>query len=167
MDATLKKIRAALAEWNGEGVNDMLAWLDKNVRKSKYVDDDFFVKLAEGLRPLWPAGEKSAKYPWRDSVQNLAERLRNLWDIRGLGEYTIDACLTVARRYLAQFEDNAKYMQTLKYFILKQDHVVGNDGRIHYTSKSVFADMLESTSVTDEWNDVFEASNTYEQGELI
>lgn len=165
--AVIDKIKAALLEWNGEGVNDMIAWLDKNVKKSKFKDDDFFVKLAEGLRPLWPAGDKSEKYPWRDSVPNLAKRLENLWDIRELGDYSIDTCLTVARRYLARYEENAKYMQTLKYFILKQDHVVGKDGRINYISKSVFADMLESTSVYDGWDDVFESTSTYEQGELI
>ena len=73
----------------------------------------------------------------------------------------------MARKYLAQFEDNARYMQTLKYFILKQDKIVERTGRIKYINKSVFADMLESTSTMDEWGDVFESSNTFEQGELI
>lgn len=163
----LNRIKNALAAWGGEGYKEMMEWLDDNVRKSQTVGSDYFVTLAEGLRELWPAGEKDGKWPWRDSVSNLTRRLKNLWDIRELKEYPLDACLSVARRYLAQYEDNAKYMQTLKYFILKQDEVVGKDGRIHYTNKSVFADMLESSSTFDEWNDVFESSNTYEQGELI
>ena len=129
---------------------------------------DFFTELAEKMRELWPAGEKDGKYPWRDSVGNLSRRLQALWKDRGFGEKTVEECLTVARRYLAQFEDNAKYMQTLKYFILKQDSIVDkNTGRIKYINKSVFADMLESNSVLEEWGDVFESSNTIEQGELI
>ena len=129
---------------------------------------DFFTELAEKMRELWPAGEKDGKWPWRDSVSNLSRRLQALWKDRKFGEKTIDECLTVARRYLAQFEDNAKYMQTLKYYILKQDEIVDNStGRIKYINKSVFGDMLESNSVMAEWGDVFESSNTIEQGELI
>lgn len=128
----------------------------------------FFEELAERLRELWPPGEKDGKWPWRDSVSNLSIRLRSLWTSRNLKDYTIDECLTVARRYLAQFEDNAKYMMTLKYFIMKQDKLVGKDGRINYINKSVFADMLESVSSTDdEWNTIFESTSTTEQGELI
>ena len=129
---------------------------------------DFFTELAEKMRELWPAGEKDGKWPWRDSVSNLSRRIQTLWKDRGFGEKTIDECLTVARRYLAQFEDNAKYMQTLKYFILKQEEIVDKStGRIKYINKSVFADMLESDTVMNEWGDVFESSNTFEQGELI
>lgn len=131
-------------------------------------DVSFFEELAGKLRELWPAGEKDGKYPWRDSVGNLSRRLEALWKDRGFKDKTIDECLMVARRYLAQFEDNAKYMQTLKYFILKQDSLVDkNTGRIKYINKSVFADMLESNSVMEEWGDAFESSNTFEQGELI
>ncbi len=128
----------------------------------------FFEELAGKLRELWPTGEKDGKWPWRDSVGNLSRRLEMLWKERGFKDKTIDECLMVARRYLAQFEDNAKYMQTLKYFILKQDSLVDkNTGRIKYINKSVFADMLESNSIMEEWGDAFESSNTFEQGELI
>lgn len=128
---------------------------------------DFFTELAERMRELWPPGEKDGKWPWRDSVGNLSRRLQALWKDRGFGDKTIDECLIVARKYLAQFEDNARYMQTLKYFILKQDKIVDKTGRIKYINKSVFADMLESNSTMDEWGDIFESSNTFEQGELI
>ena len=119
------------------------------------------------MRELWPTGEKDGKWPWRDSVSNLSRRLQALWKDRNFGDKTVDECLIVARKYLAQFEDNARYMQTLKYFILKQDKIVDKTGRIKYINKSVFADMLESNSTIEEWGDIFESSNTYEQGELI
>ena len=171
----LNKIKQALTEWDGEGHKEMIEWLDNNVRKSQKINSMYFVTLAEGLRELWPAGEKEVydkdknchTYPWRDSVSNLTRRLQNLWDVRELKQYPLETCLTVARRYLSQYEDNAKYMQTLKYFILKQEDIVGKDGRKRHTDKSVFADMLESNSTFDEWNTIFDSSNTYEQGELI
>ena len=158
----LNKIKQALTEWGGEGYKEMIEWLDNNVRKSQKIDSMYFVTLAEGLRELWPAGEKDGKWPWRDSVSNLTRRLQNLWDVRELEQYPLDTCLTVARRYLSQYEDDAKYMQTLKYFILKQEDMVGKDGRKRHIDKSVFADMLESNSTFDEWNTIFDSSNTYE-----
>lgn len=120
------------------------------------IEKDFFTRLAEALRPLWPAGEKDGKYPWRDSVANLSRRLYTLWNVRNLKEYTIEQCLTVARRYLAQFETNAKYMRTLKYFILKQGEIIDKAGLIRRTNESIFADMLEGDESTvtnnqEEW----------------
>ena len=112
------------------------------------IEKDFFTRLAEALRPLWPAGEKDGKYPWRDSVANLSCRLYTLWIVRNLKEYTIEQCLTVARRYLAQFETNAKYMRTLKYFILKQGEIIDKAGLIRRTNESIFADMLEGDEST-------------------
>ena len=133
--------------------------------------DSFFLELAEALRTLWPAGEKDGKWPWRDSVQNIKIRLELLWEVRELKDYTIDECLTVARRYLNQFEDSVKYMKTLKYFILRQNEKVSStNGSTHYVNQSVFADMLEGQSSfesTSDWESVFETSNTIEQGELI
>lgn len=134
---------------------------------------DFLTELATKLRLLWPPGEKDGKYPWRESVSATTERLDFLWKERGLKDkYTLDQCLIAARRYLAQFQDNAKYMQTLKYFICKQTKIVGKNGKITYITKSVFADMLENSSsfdTTEEWAEIFESNSTMpiQQGELI
>lgn len=130
---------------------------------------DFFTQLAEGLRKLWPAGEKDGKYPWRDSVANLSARLETLWTIRELKDYDLDYCLAAARRYLSQFETNAKYMQTLKYFILKQNKVIQKDGLIKYVNESKFADYLtDSTTeaLQNEWEQALNELN-FEEGEIL
>lgn len=113
--------------------------------------DDFFTELATKLRDLWPSGMKDGKWPWRDSVKNLADRLKELWEIKGLGtKYSIDDCLFVARRYLAQFEEDRKYMKLLKYFIGKRNEVyVKKDGHIKYEIQSDLTNMLESMSDED------------------
>jgi len=135
------------------------------------VQNDFFTELAEKMRLLWPTGEKKvvnkdgtiSYYPWRDSVKNLVKRLTALWEVRALKDYTLEECLTVARRYLAQFENNAKYMKTLKYFILRQnENVIGDKGKIHYINNSTFADMLEGNSVDAEWEAILDENNMYE-----
>ena len=119
------------------------------------ISEQFFEDLAKGLRSLWPPGDKDNKYPWRDSVKNLKMRLQALWEERRLNNYTLDECLAVARRYLAQFENDTKYMKLLKYYIWKQKKLVSSDGSVTYTYESQFADMLEGKSdidaIENEW----------------
>ena len=134
-------------------------------------DEFFFTSLAKSLRELWPPGEKDGKYPWRESVNNLADRLKMLWKFRGLGDYSLGACLRVARRYVAQYENDTRYMQTLKYFVMKQKSVVDpRDGKITYTQTSQFADMLEGQddidAVQNEWENILESVSVGE-GELV
>lgn len=139
-----------------------------NYRLVKEAGVDFFTQLATELRKLWPSGEKDGKYPWRDSVANLSRRLDTLWKLRNLEGYTLDECLRAARQYLAQYETNMKYMQILKYFILKQNTITEKDGKMRIVNDSKFADMLESLPrfVPNESSDVTELS-LFEQGELI
>ena len=158
---------------NFDDAKEELGPLDQKYRFEPIEDiseKPFFDELAEKLRELWPPGEKDGKYPWRDSVSNLSRRLEILWNERGLGiKYTIEQCLVAARKYLVQFEDNVKYMQTLKYFIMKQKSIVEKDGRIKYITESKFADILEGNSelaAMDEWNDILNGSNV-DEGELI
>ena len=112
-------------------------------------DDEFFTLLATKMRLLWPSGDKDNRYAWRDSVPNLKKRLETLWRVRNLRDYTIDDCLKICRKYLAKYETDTKYMQVLKYFILKQKEIVENDGRIRYLNSSRFADMLEGKLAED------------------
>lgn len=131
----------------------------------------YFTSLAMGLRKLWPPGEKDGKYPWRDSVKNLTERLKLLWQLRGLREYPEETVLSVARRYLAQYENNTKYMMLLKYFIMKQKSIVNTDtGKLTYIQESMLADMLEGKSdidaVENEWNKILESTSVGE-GDLV
>ena len=134
----------------------------------------FFDELASKLRDLWPAGSRKIKgkeYEWRDSVSNLSRRLEALWKERFKGkDYSIEECLTVARRYLSQFENDTKFMMSVKFFIWKQKELVQSNGRIKYVTESKFADMLEGKEAEDavmnEWNDILGSVNIGE-GELI
>lgn len=133
--------------------------------------DKFYTELAKRMRELWPPGDKDGKYAWRDSVPNLTKRLELLWKYRKLKDYSVDECLSAARRYLAMFETNVKYMQTLKYFIMKQKSIVDpDDGRITYIQESKLADILEGKSdqdaVQNEWESMLESASAGE-GELV
>lgn len=156
-----------------ENLDEITGLFDDFDAEFKFVriQTGYFTQLAKALRELWPAGEKDGKYPWRDSVSNLARRLETLWAARNMQEVPIETCLMVARRYLAQYENSTKYMQTLKYFILKQGKIVGDDGGVRYIQQSQFADMLESVTEEDskqaEWESMFEQSNTVDQGGVL
>lgn len=143
----------------------ILSWSDTDKEKRPFADGDaviititkkpqpeeesFYVKLAKALRPLWPAGDKDGKWAWRAPVDDLSRRLETLWRVRNLGEYSIETCVEIANKYLARYRDNAKYMQVLKYFILKQKKLVQPDGKIRFINTSVFADMLENATVEE------------------
>lgn len=150
---------------------------EKNAYVRGYIDglneqlnegNDFYEKVASGLRELWPQGNKSEKWPWRDSVKNLKARLEYVWkNWHFKGKYTVDDCLMAARRYLANYEQNTTYMQTLKYFVFKQDKIVSKDGKVTYTYKSTLADYLDSNpSISHEFDDTLFES-TVSEGDLI
>lgn len=114
-------------------------------------DDSFFMELAEKMRELWPQGEKEVrekngsvkKYPWRGSVHELAKRLKFIWGELELKDYTVDECLTAARRYLSQFENSSvKYMRTLPYFIFRQEKNLKKTGFYSVSYKSPLAEYL-------------------------
>ena len=158
---------------SGTHLEEITALFDDFDAEFKFVriETGYFIKLAKELRSLWPAGEKDGKYPWRESVANLARRLEMLWAARNMQEIPIETCLMVARKYLAQYENDTKYMQTLKYFILKQGKIVREDGSIKYIQQSQFADMLDAVTEEDkqqsEWEEMFNQSNTIDQGGVL
>ena len=122
--------------------------LNKISSDDKKEKNGYWQNIAKHLREIWPAGEKDGKYPWRDSISNIAKRLEFAWltlvPDRKLDENQI---LIVARKYVSQFQDDTKYMRTLKYFILKQDKLIGPDGKIHVKNSSTLISMLESEDV--------------------
>lgn len=128
------------------------------------IDDSFFAKVAEGLRPLWPAGDKDGKYAWRCSVNDAVRRLKFIWEDYAVDkDYTVEECLEAARQYLSRFENSStKYMQVMKYFIFKQKTDVDAKGFHRHTYKSTLLDILEGRdeqTAMSEWEQL--------EGELI
>lgn len=133
----------------------------------KNTENNKFSEMAKKLRELWPEGMRTIdgkEYPWRDSVANLRRRLQALWKLRKLDKYTEDDVLQCARRYLSRFEDDKKFMKSLKYFILKTE-----TNSKFKQSQSILADMLENVDVEAnqaEWDTILQNGN-YGEGELV
>lgn len=112
----------------------------------KQKDDSFFTEIATGLRSLWPAGNKDGKWPWRESVSTLVERLKFMWEKFALDDkYSVEDCLEAGRKYIAKYEHSStKYMQVLKYFIFKQKDAGTDDkGFIKKTYTSTLVNLLQ------------------------
>lgn len=171
----LDEIKAALAEWDNHfqkgRLDDMIDWLDSHTYEKQDGDDEFFTELAKRMREIWPPGNKSGMYPWRESVSNLTIRLRALWRSRNIKTRNIEEVLTVARRYVAQYENDLTYMRTLKYFVYKHVASLPNQNKkTKIICESPLADMLEGKSdadfVMNEWDGIFN-NIIQDEGELI
>lgn len=144
-------------------------------KRQQYGQDMFFTELATKMRLLWPPGDKVVKdydgvktYPWRTSVVDLAKRLKFIWREKGLEDkYSIDECLTVARRYVAQFENkDKKYMRILQYYVYKKKSLVSKlDGKRTEIYTSDFVDSLLSTNM-ESVHDEIESENTVDMFEI-
>lgn len=87
---------------------------------------DRFVILASKLRELYPTGKKDGTtLQWRDSAPLLALRLKKL--VQMGAEFTDEQAIKATERYVKSFNGNYRYMQVLKYFILKRgNNIIGD-----------------------------------------
>lgn len=101
-------------------------------------EDDRYLNLAAKLIELFPKGRKEGtNYMWRDSKAIIAKRLKAVikkYDVTFTDEEAIEA----TRRYVASFNGDYRYMQLLKYFIMKKNTVTGDEN-------SQFLSYLENT----------------------
>lgn len=113
----------------------------------KLPKDGKFREMAEMLHQMWPQGMREVngrKYPWNDTVPNIESRLRKLWLVRGLDRYGVQDVRRVAEAYLSEHGDDARYMVSLKYWIMRTST---KDGVRQCTSG--LADLLEDASLND------------------
>ena len=118
---------------------------DKNV-----IDKDSeFTELATELREIYPAGRKDGTtYMWRGTTAEVAKKLKTLVVKYG---YTINRedVLKATKEYVNSFNGNYRYMQLLKYFILKS--VKDADGNVDI--KSELMSLIENSDQIDAQRD--------------
>jgi hypothetical protein len=83
--------------------------------------DSDFLRVANKLREIFPKGRKDGTtYMWRDSTAVIAKKLKTLV-AKYEFEFTEEDAIDATKRYVESFNGNYRYMQLLKYFILKTD----------------------------------------------
>jgi len=84
-------------------------------------EDDRYIALADKLRELFPNGRKEGtNYMWRDSTMAIAKKLKTLSHKFNV-TFTDEEAIEATKRYINSFNGDYRFMQLLKYFILKRD----------------------------------------------
>ena len=130
-------------------VKDLISTISIESDKNVIDKDSEFTELATELREIYPAGRKDGTtYMWRGTTAEVAKKLKTLVVKYG---YTINRedVLKATKEYVNSFNGNYRYMQLLKYFILKS--VRDADGNIDI--KSELMSLIENSDQIDAQRD--------------
>ena len=130
-------------------VKDLVSTIPIESDKNIIDKDSEFTELATELREVYPAGRKDGTtYMWRGTTAEVAKKLKTLVVKYG---YTINKedVLKATKEYVNSFNGNYRYMQLLKYFILKS--VKDADGNVDI--KSELMSLIENSDQIDAQRD--------------
>ena len=130
-------------------VKDLVSTIPIESDKNVIDKDSEFTELATELREIYPAGRKDGTtYMWRGTTAEVAKKLKTLVVKYG---YTInkEVVLKATKEYVNSFNGNYRYMQLLKYFILKS--VKDADGNVDI--KSELMSLIENSDQIDAQRD--------------
>lgn len=117
--------------------------------ESNNITKDNLEELATSLRDIFPAGKKpGTNYMWRDSKLVIVERLRSFFSKFNIicnNEEVIDA----TKRYVESFDGDYRYMQLLKYFIMKREAT--EDGTELKSQLLSYIENKDEAESSDEW----------------
>jgi hypothetical protein len=112
---------------------------------SRQFKEEFYTKVANKLRELYPKGNKPGTlYNWRGSTAEIARKLKNLV-VKYNCRFTEEEAITATKSYVSSFNGDYKYMKLLKYFLLKTP--TNNNGDVEIESE--FMTYLENPEAGD------------------
>ena len=108
--------------------------------------------LAEQLRELFPKGLKTGSSAWRGNVREITLRLEKFFKLYG-NKWTNEEIINATQRYIDHFNGDYKFMRILKYFIMKSDKKMDEEGSVHIEDISELATWLENNEdmVEENW----------------
>lgn len=110
--------------------------------------DEELLELAKQMRELYPQGKMKNRfgqltpYYYRCNNSEVVKKLKKFFIV--FGNYPNEEILDATRRYVASFQGNYSNMRLIKYFILKDDVKLGEDGTGHVEQISDLATFLEN-----------------------
>lgn len=111
---------------------------DKDVPK----DNDLNYLVGQ-LRALFPKGIKSGSAAWRGNVREITLRLQKFFKIYD-SRYSDETIIEATKKYVESFNGNYTYMRILKYFILKDEIKIDEEGKKYVEQISELANFLEN-----------------------
>lgn len=103
-------------------------------------EDNRLENLAKKLQEVYPTGRKEGtSYMWRGTVAELVRKLKVLQS-KYKFKFTDEQAINATKAYVQSFNGNYRYMQLLKYFLLKT--VRDEDSNVDI--KSEFMSLIEN-----------------------
>ena len=108
--------------------------------------------LAEQMKEMFPKGMKTGNSAWRGNTREITLRLQKFFKLYG-NKWTDEEILDATQRYVDHFNGVYTYMRILKYFIMKSDKKMDEEGNIHIEDISELATWLENpeNEVNEDW----------------
>lgn len=126
-------------------VKDLISTISIDSDKNVIDKDSEFTELATELREIYPAGRKDGTtYMWRGTTAEVAKKLKTLVVKYGF-VINKESVIKATKEYVNSFNGNYRYMQLLKYFILKS--VKDADGNVDI--KSELMSIIENSGQLD------------------
>ena len=126
-------------------VKDLISTISIDSDKNVIDKDSEFKELATELREIYPAGRKDGTtYMWRGTTAEVAKKLKTLVVKYGF-VINKESVIKATKEYVNSFNGNYRYMQLLKYFILKS--VKDADGNVDI--KSELMSIIENSGQLD------------------
>ena len=126
-------------------VKDLISTISIDSDKNVIDKDSEFTELATELREIYPAGRKDGTtYMWRGTTAEVAKKLKTLVVKYGF-VINKESVVKATKEYVNSFNGNYRYMQLLKYFILKS--VKDADGNVDI--KSELMSIIENSGQLD------------------
>ena len=109
-------------------------------------------RLAEQMRQLFPKGIKTGNAAWRGNVREVTLRLQKFFKLYG-DKWTDEEILEATQRYIDHFRGDYTYMRILKYFIMKSDRKMDEEGTVHIEDISELATWLDipEEQIDEDW----------------
>lgn len=107
--------------------------------------------LAKKLQEIYPSGRKEGtNYLWRGTIAEIVRKLKTL-ETKYKFKFSDEQAIKATETYVKSFNSNYRYMQLLKYFILK----AGRDEDGNTEIKSEFMALIENEDnldrIKDDW----------------
>lgn len=121
-------------------VKEVIASIIIDSDKAVIGKEEDYLRVAKKMQEIFPKGRKEGTtYAWRDCTAVIAKKLKTLV-VKFDFKFTEEEALEATRKYVESFNGNYKFMQLLKYFILKNDAATGD-------IKSEFMSLIENADV--------------------
>lgn len=92
-----------------------------------------YVGLAAKLREIYPSGRKEGtSYMWKGNTNEISKKIQTLKEKYNF-QFTDEQAIKATKKYIESFNGDYRYMQLLKYFILKA--VRDSDGNVDIKSE--------------------------------